>query len=352
MTVADVLCEEFGVLGVDAYIDRWDENRANLIAQVKSTGRSDALVLACHLDVVGPGEATWQLPPFEAVESNGRIYGRGSADMKGGIAAATTAIGEIVKSDIELNGDIIFVATAGEENDSCGTMRFMRDQQKQLPRIAGVILPEPTDFDVVTAHRGMLWLEVSTLGKTAHGSTPQLGINAITSMRAFLNELDEYKIAVEPHELLGGCSMSTNTITGGQAINVIPDKCSVGIDIRVLPKQRPQEIIDDLEQIFARLKQRDSQFQAEVSVVRHVEALETDSNCEFVTDFCSCVGAPGTKAVGFTTDGPHFEALGAPVVVFGPGKPDLAHQPNEYIDIADVEKAVEHYKNIILKFLS
>ncbi|MFQ6036832.1 MAG: M20/M25/M40 family metallo-hydrolase, partial [Sedimentisphaerales bacterium] len=110
--------------------------------------------------------------------------------------------------------------------------------------------------------------------------------------------------------------------------------------------------VKDLEKIFTKLKQKDSQFAAEVSVVRDVEALETDCSCDFVRAFCSVVGASQTKAVGFTTDGPYFASLGAPVVVFGPGKSQLCHQPDEYISIVDVEKAVQHYKNIILEFLT
>jgi succinyl-diaminopimelate desuccinylase len=146
--------------------------------------------------------------------------------------------------------------------------------------------------------------------------------------------------------------MSVNTIAGGKEINVVPGQCCVGIDIRTLPGQNHQEIISDFGKIFAKLKQKNPWFEASVSIVREVGALETDLSCDFVKDFCSAVGASETKAVGFATDGPYFASLGAPVVIFGPGKPQLAHKPDEYIDIADVGKAVEHYKNIILKFLA
>jgi succinyl-diaminopimelate desuccinylase len=198
----------------------------------------------------------------------------------------------------------------------------------------------------------MLWLEVATKGKAAHSSTPQLGINAISSMRAVLDELESYKIPFKPHPDLGGCSMSINTITGGKALNVVPDKCTLGIDIRTVPSQNHQEIISDLERIFGKLKSRNPQFDAKVSVLRGVKPLETDSRCGFVKDFCAAVGTIKTKAVGFTTDGPYFASLGAPVIIFGPGKPELCHKPDEYIEISDVEKAVEYYKKIILKFLA
>jgi len=351
LAAAEIISAELGRSGIDCRIDSWDGTRANIIAHIPSTGQKGALLFACHLDVVGAGEAIWKYPAFGAVERDGKIHGRGSADMKGGTAAAVTAIGQIVDSGMKLQGDIIFFAAAGEETDSCGTKRFVRDFGV-MPEFIGVILPEPTDFDIITAHRGMLWLKVATKGKAAHGSTPQLGINAIASMKALLGELENYKIPFEPHELLGECSMSINTITGGKAINVVPDKCDIGIDIRTLPAQNRQAIIEDFEKIFAKLKQKNSQFNAQVSIVREVGALETDCRCDFVRDFCSCLGINETMAVGFTTDGPYFASLGAPVVIFGPGKPELAHKPDEYIDISDVEKAVKYYKNIILKFLT
>jgi len=352
LAAADIISNELWRSGIDSRIDSWDGNRANIIAWIRSGGRKRALLFACHLDVVGPGEADWKYSAFGGVESGGKIYGRGSADMKGGITAIVTAVGQIIKSGVKLEGDIILFGAAGEETDSCGAKRFVQDWSGQLPELAGVVIPEPTDFEIVTAHRGMLWLNVKTSGKSAHGSTPQLGVNAISSMKALLSELDNYKIPFGPHKLLGECSLSINTISGGKAINVVPDSCEIEIDIRTLPGQNHQEIISDFEKIFAKLKRGNSQFEAEVSIVREVGALETDSSCEFVKNFCSAVGIGQTRAVGFTTDGPHFAPFGAPVVIFGPGKPDVCHKPDEYIEIADVEKAVEYYKKIILKFLS
>jgi succinyl-diaminopimelate desuccinylase len=351
LAAAEIISDELGRFGIDSRVDSWDETRANITAQVKSGGSKGALLFASHLDVVPAGDANWSNPPFTAVENNGRIYGRGSADMKGGIAAIVTAISRIVDSGTKLQGDIILFGAAGEETDSCGTRRFVHEGGR-LPELAGAVITEPTDFEIITAHRGMLWLKVETFGRSAHSSTPHLGVNAITSMRAVLNELENFKIPFERHELLGQCSMSINTIDGGEAINVVPDKCKIKIDIRTVPGQNHHDIINDLQNIFAKLKQKNPQFDAAVSIVREVGALETDTQCDFVKDFCSAVGITKTKAVGFTTDGPYFASLGVPVVIFGPGKPHLAHQPDEYIDLSDLEKGVEYYKNIILKFLS
>jgi succinyl-diaminopimelate desuccinylase len=356
LAAAEVIAGEFGRSGIDSRVDSWDQTRANVVAHVKSAGQRAGLLFACHLDVVGPGEAAWEHPAFTAVESDGKIYGRGSVDMKGGTAAAVSAIRQIVESGVKLQGDIVFAAVAGEETDSAGAKRFI-DDKSRLPGLApngfaGVVIPEPTDFEVVTAHRGILWLQITTKGKAAHSSAPQLGINAIGSMRLILNELEVYEIKAGPHELLGTCSMSVNTIAGGKAMNVVPDKCSIGIDFRTLPQQNHDEIIADLQIIFAKLKAADEHFDADIFVLRQVQPLETNTNSEFVKAFCSAVGIDKTKVVGYTTDGPYFASLGGPVVIFGPGKPHLCHKPDEYIDISDLEKGVEYYKNIILKFLT
>jgi len=351
LAAAKIIADEFSRFDINSSIDSWGQNRANVIAHIESNKQKPALLFVCHLDVVGPGQANWKHPPFAAVERDGKIYGRGAADMKGGIAAAVTAIGEIVNSATELQGDIIFLAAAGEETDSSGSIRFVRDCN-WLPELAGVVIPEPTDFAVVTTHRGMLWLKISTKGKTAHSSTPELGVNAITSMNSVLDQLLNYKINVEPHEFLGSCSMSINTITGGKALNVVPDQCDIGIDIRTVPAKNHNDIITDLEKILAKLKADNPQFDAELSVIRQVESLETDRHCDFVKNFCSAVGVVETKAVGFTTDGPFFAPLQAPVVIFGPGKPQLCHKPDEYIQITDLEKALNHYKNLLLQFLT
>jgi succinyl-diaminopimelate desuccinylase len=318
-------------------------------------GRRPGLLFGCHLDVVGPGEAAWTHPPFGAVEANGKIYGRGAVDMKGGMAAAAAAINRVVASGRQLQGDIVFAAVAGEETDSSGAERFIahRDELELAPNgLAGVIVPEPTGLGVVTAHRGLLWLEVTTTGKAAHSSTPHLGVNAIESMRLILNELENYDVSPETHELLGRCTMSINTISGGKALNVVPDKCTLGIDIRTLPGQDHRRILADLEALLARLKAKNGDFNAGASALRCLDPLETDSCCDFVRDFCAAVGADRTRPIGYTTDGPYFASLGAPVVIFGPGEPGLCHKPDEHIEIDELQKAAELYENIILKFLT
>jgi succinyl-diaminopimelate desuccinylase len=348
---AEVVATYFRRRGIDCRLDQWDGNRSNVIAHVKTAGERPALLFVCHLDVVGPGEEDWEHPPFAAVEENGRIYGRGTTDMKGGIAVAAAAICDVVRSQTPLRGDIVFAATAGEETDSAGVLRFMQDRDG-LPPLAGIIVPEPTDFAVVTAHRGLFWLKITTKGKAVHGSMPERGVNAIGSMKRVLDELERYHVQAEPHPLLGNCSMSINTISGGEAMNIVPDRCTLGVDIRTLPGQDHEAIRYDFEQLLARLKTSVPQFDAELAIDRSAAAIETDPDCEFVKRFCSAIGVDLTNVVGFTTDASHLAPLGAPIVICGPGKPKMCHQVDEHIEVGDLRAGVELFANVIRTFLT
>jgi len=349
---AHVLADYLTSNGIDCRVDKWGASRANLIAHVKSTGPKEALLFAAHLDVVPEGDSPWRVPAFDGLEQDGRIFGRGAADMKGGIAAVAAAIVDVVNNGPALKGDIIFAATAGEETDSCGTKRFVSQNSAGLPKPAGVIIPEPTDFKIVTAHRGMLWIKITTKGKTAHGSMPHLGINAITQMGELLNYLHDYQLPHTAHPLLGKCSMSINEIHGGKTVNIIPDQCSIKIDIRTLPGQFQKDIIENFKTIFQKLKTHNPQFKAMLSAIKAVPAMQTDNDSDFVKSFCRVTRIKQTNAVGFTTDGPFFTEMAGPVVIFGPGRPEVCHKVDEYIDIADLQRAKQYYKDIILELLT
>jgi len=351
LAAANLLQSYFHQHGIEAVVDSWDRQRANIFARLRSTGNKPALLFAGHLDVVGPGRGRWKHPPFAATQTDGKIFGRGAVDMKAGLATVAAAMTQLAQSGTQLQGDILFVATAGEETDSEGAKRFVT-QVQDLPTLAGIIIPEPTDFQLITAHRGMLWLRVTTLGKAAHSSTPHLGINAINSMKAVLDKLEHYHPSARPHPQLGGCSVSINTIHAGEALNIIPDHCTIGIDIRTVPGQNYQDIFNEIATMLNELGANNPTFRAKLEILRQVDPLQTDPNHPFVKAFCSATGLKETSSVGFTTDGPYFATLGAPVVIFGPGNPELCHKPDEYIELADLEKAVHLFQRIIHQLLT
>ena len=345
LKAARVIAKWLARHGLKADIDQWDGNRANAVAEI-GAGKSQPVIFAFHLDVVPAGKGQWKYSPFEPSEHNGRIYGRGAVDMKGPTAAVLWALAELLEEGFCPDRELIFAFVAGEETDSCGAKRFVEKYAQQAKEPAGVIIPEPTGFEVITSHRGILWLNLETTGKTAHGSTPQQGINAITSMRRLLSEIESYQLPGS-HSVLGQGSLSINTISGGQAVNVVPDHCTASIDIRTLPGQNHQDILDDIRRMFRRLQKHWPEFSADANVIRSVPALETDNHSQFVKNFCSTVGAEKPKGIGFTTDGPFFAQLNCPVIIFGPGKAGLCHKGDEYIEITELQKAINIYKNII-----
>ena len=352
INAANALAMYFGENNIPCSVDNWDNSRANCTAHITSTGQKPALLFAAHLDVVPPGDEEWQFPPFCGAQKDGKILGRGATDMKAGIAATAAAIAETLCEGRDLKGDIIFTSTAGEETDSCGIKRFMQNQAKGLPPIAGIIIPEPTNFEIITAHRGILWLKITTKGKTAHGSTPHHGINAITHMTALLKQLENFQLQHAPHPRLAKCSMSINQIQGGNATNVIPDSCAIKIDIRTLPNQPHQNIIEQFENIFAGLKKQNKNFDAKIEIERSVPAMESDDNSSFIKQFCKTTGIEKTNAVGYATDASFMTDLKTPITIFGPGHASQCHKPNEYIEIAELEKAKHYYKDIIKTFLT
>ena len=351
LEAAGVLKTFFDRTEIPCQVDVWDTNRANCVAHLKGQGSGPGLLFLCHLDVVPPGGVTWQHPPFSGEEIDGRIFGRGTTDMKGGTVAAAEAMRNVLASGPKLQGDLILAATAGEETDSCGVERWMQSASR-LPELAGVMIPEPTDFAVVNAHRGLLWLEITTYGKTAHSSTPHLGINAVNAMAAVLDRLHHFSLANASHPQLGTGSLSVNTITGGKALNVVPDQCTLGVDIRTLPDQSHADLLRDIQHLLDELRAQDPNFQAKVSIIRSVGALETDPTSPFIRQVCHIMDKNGPQPVGFTTDAPSVVPLGVPIAICGPGQGSACHQPNESIALADVEKAVCLYEQLIRSLLT
>jgi succinyl-diaminopimelate desuccinylase len=171
-------------------------------------------------------------------------------------------------------------------------------------------------------------------------------------MMAVINSLEHLSLPATDHPHLGPCTMSLNTLHGGKALNVIPDRCKMGLDIRTLPGQDATQIIRDIEHILKELHKRNTQFEASVSVVRRVGALETHADHPFVREVCEVAQVPEAKAVGFTTDAPSVVPLGAPVLIYGPGRGSVCHQPDETIALADVDRAVAQYELLIRRFLT
>ncbi len=323
--------------------------------QAGTTGRVPALIFSGHLDVVPPGVQPWRFEPFAGTVTEGQVWGRGSADMKSGVAAMLVAARVLGEAGLPLRGDLLCAATAGEEAGMQGAAQVA--EWPELGPVEGIIISEPTDNTLGLAERGVLWIELTTYGQTAHGSTPYLGRNAINMMRKLLDAFDRLELPFTPHPILGQATYSVNTLHGGTVQNMVPDQCMAWIDMRTVPGQDHAAILRRVEDTIADLASREPGFRATVRSPFDLPSVDTPSQLPLVQRFAAAVqfatGQPvPTSAVRFATEaGIYVPRLGVPVVIFGPGHPDQAHQPDEHAPVAKLVEAAQIYLAIALEVL-
>jgi len=350
--VASFLAGRMRELGLEAETQTVQEGRSNVIGRLPG-GSAPPLVFTGHVDVVPPGNQKWEHPPFDAELVDGRIYGRGSADMKGGVAAIVAAMSALNGS--QLDGDVILAATCGEEAGMVGA-RAMVERGSFEPG-GRLVVAEPTDLNVFHGEKGVLWLKVRALGRTAHGSMPHLGINAINAIATLIPRLNGYPFPYEESALLGKPSLSVNVIQGGNKINVIPDFCEIEVDMRTIPGQDHAAMTDAVRKLADDVARDFEGLRMEIDVISDVSSLETDSSHELVLDIVKSVrsvrGAdPEVGGVAYATDGAHLgPGFNMPVVICGPGAPGMAHQPDEYVETQQLTDAAEIYVDLALRTL-
>jgi succinyl-diaminopimelate desuccinylase len=332
-----------------------EAGRASVVGGLRGNGERPALLFSGHLDTVPAGD-NWQRDILSAEVADGKLWGLGSADMKAGVAALLIAMEAVHSTGVALKGDLLFAGTAGEEVDSMGAKRLV--EQQKLGQVGFMIIGEPTANRVFTAEKGTLWLEVKTHGQTAHGSMPHLGINAIMHMSKLLQALEAERIPYQPHPLLGNFTMTVATIIGGVKTNVVPDSCHVTIDLRTVIGQDHQQLLDTVRQLIDRLCAEDETFHAEVHAITERVPLDIPFDDPQVQTFVrvrdQVTGqASQPMAATFATDGSVFvPAYQAPMVICGPGLPENAHQPNEYVEVDKLVEAARIYTLAALDLLT
>lgn len=347
LELAVLLADRMIGYGLETEIVPISENRANVIGILKGKGEKPSILYNGHLDVVPPGEVEWEYDPFEGKIYKDCIYGRGSADMKSGLAAMIVAVGALAKSGIELDGDIIIVGTADEEYNGIGAKSLVNSNY--LTNVGAMVISEPTYNNLFIAEKGTLWLEITTYGKTAHGSMPELGLNAIMDMNLFLNELRKLKFSYKEHDLLGNPSLNIGTIKGGVKTNVVADRCVLTIDIRSIPGMDHEKIIEEIRKVFNNIREKSKNFNGDIKVLNDRVPIETNPNEALVKAAQKTAKSILNKeliprGVNYFTDAsiivPNTKL---PMIIYGPGAPELAHQPDEYVEIKKVIEAVKFF---------
>jgi succinyl-diaminopimelate desuccinylase len=226
-----------------------------------------------------------------------------------------------------------------------------------LGPVQAVVIPEPSYNDIFVAEKGAFWIEITTQGKTAHGSMPEMGRNAVMMMVTLINELGKMSFPYKEHPLLGGFSQSINTIAGGVKTNVVPDYCAVTVDMRTVPGQDHRAILRQVEDLIADLSRRLPDFKALVKVTNDRAPVETSPEEPAVQSFADVVAEvagerPVPKGVRYYTDAVAFvPVLRAPMIICGPGDAKLAHQPNEYVEVSKLVQAAKIYTLAAAKLL-
>jgi acetylornithine deacetylase len=324
--VADFVAGWLGRSGIEVEAIEPVAGRPSVIGVARGTGGGRSLLLNAHLDTVGTDAME---SPFDARVEEGRLYGRGSYDMKGALAAAMLAVRDAAA--LGLAGDVILTAVADEEVASLGT-------EAALERVTAdaAIVCEPTELQVAIAHRGFAGFEIETQGIAAHGSRPDLGVDAIAKMGhvlVALEELDRRLQAGRRHPLVGAGSLHASLIEGGQEFSSYPARCLLTGERRTLPGETAAEIEADL---------RAAAGDGAVRLLVSREPFEVDEEHELVRAVNAAAAVSGVIGVPFWTDAALVAAAGIPTVLFGPAG-EGAHAAVEWVDVGSLERCREVY---------
>jgi acetylornithine deacetylase/succinyl-diaminopimelate desuccinylase family protein len=308
-----------------------------------------------HLDVVPVGEASsWSHPPFGAEVIDGRLVGRGAADMKGPIASALAAIAAIRRARVELGGTLDLHLAADEELTGLQGTKVLLEHG--LLDQDAAIVGEPTDLRIGLAERGGAWVTATASGRSAHGSTPHLGVSAITSMARFLLRIEEVLPDLE-HPLVGRPTVNAALISGGSAPNVVADRCVVDVDRRLLPGETSAEqVLGPFERLAAEIAVEHPEVDLSFAIREWTDAAESDP-ASTIAEVCrDAVAAEGREPadLGFTgiTDARFYiNEAGIPAAILGPGSLQVAHTADEWVTVADLVAAARVYARAFVGFL-
>jgi succinyl-diaminopimelate desuccinylase len=356
--MTEYIADTFGESGLTVEKYPLDADRENVLLTLKGSESSPGqmrkrLVLSGHLDTVPIGNGQWQEDPWGAHVKDGKLYGRGSSDMKSGVAAMILALEAIAQSGIKLKGDLSFLGTAGEEVDGRGARLAI--QEGTVSETTALVIGEPTNNQLFIAHKGVLWLEITINGKTAHAGWPDKGINAISAMHQFVNELEKFHPVHD--KILGNSTVNLGLIDGGIAPNMVADSCRLTIDCRTVPGLEAESIYQRAEEILTALSEN-MDISYNLKVLNDMHFVSTPQEDPFIQLSANVLRETlNTEAsfggANYYSDGSLFtkENADLPILIFGPGHPDQAHQPDEWVSIDQFYDAIRYYAVLAIRYL-
>ncbi|MDC7952882.1 ArgE/DapE family deacylase [Liquorilactobacillus mali] len=336
-----------------------ENGRSDFYAQIGEK-KGKVLAFTGHQDVVKPGDAAdWKFPPFSAHVENGKMFGRGAADMKSGLAAMSLAMMELVDEKVALKGELKFLGTVGEEsskvNHMQGAQRF--SSEGYVDDIDALVVGEPTDGNIIFTHKGSVTYEVDSKGLAAHSSTPEKGYDAIKPLVRFYELQEKYfETLTEKNKYLRRTTPVVTRIEGGEQLNSVPDKASMFVKIRTIPEIPNKTIFENAEKM---IKQINQAYGAKLSlkILGDKASVFTNPQDDFINFLDSLAREKLTKrpkllGISGDTDASEMTKVNSKmaVAVFGPGS-ETSHQINEYVDLNQFNNFVDLYKSAAKKYL-
>ncbi|MGH3458125.1 M20 family metallopeptidase [Aeromicrobium sp.] len=350
---AAVLATAAESCGLTVESDEAAPDRPNLIVTLAG-GDGAGLLLLGHTDVVPVGTA-WSGDPFSGDLRDGRIHGRGSTDMKGGLAACLVAMDAVRRAGVEPRGPVLLAALVDEEDTGLGIRHHMA--HGSMPPLAGCIVAEPTDLQTVIAARGDSYLDYRVRGRAAHAGSPSDGRNAITGASRIIADLQQWheSLAAEAHPLAGPATVSVGTISGGQGTSIVAAECHLTADRRLLPHEAPDAVLAEAQTRLDALDLARDDLDADLTMAMAMPGFATGADEPWVRSVDAALadaGGPGLPLGGWTAacDGGFVAERGIPVVVLGPGSvSEQAHRADESVAVDELVTAARAYALSILR---
>ena len=321
----------------------YEKDRTSVIARAGGKAGKDPLCLTGHLDVVPLGTRKWSKDPFAGEADGDKLYGRGSSDMKAGIAGMVVAACSLSKRLNNTPG-VVLVLTAAEE-DGCVGSRHLAALPKLMGKAGAIVVGEPTSNYPMVGHKGSIKFHAAFRGVSAHGSMPQLGVNAIYKAAKAIQALEEFQFGVKEHPVMGLPTMNVGTVEGGSGVNLVPDLAKIGVDIRTVPGVDHNQLILKLREILS---------EAELEVYADSQSVWTEPQeawIQRVFEICKPIlkEAPVARTMPYMTDAANLRKVyaNAPTVVLGPGEASMAHQTDEYCNMERIRQSVQIYEEVI-----
>ena len=326
----------------------------SIISTIGEGGKN--LLFNAHTDTVPVGDLSkWTVDPFNEPLHGDIIYGRGSADDKGAVAAMIMALCALKGCGIELKGRMTVNPVADEETGGENGVKYLLENDYLKPDM--VVIGETTENNVAIMHNGLIWFEMVSKGKTAHASTGE-GINAISKMVRFLNRVEQYysvELPKRTNPLTPPAAYNIGTIKGGVKANVVADSCEVIFDRRILPEETLQDNVAELQDIAAKFMEDEPDADISLEVINYSSSLVTSPDEVLVKKALEVVSEFGreTNPIGYrySSDGRYFSNKGIPTIVLGPGITSVVHAPDESISISDIIESAKIYALLAMRVL-